>query len=470
MRGYFPEHEEIKKIDNSLYCLIADRRLMKKFRLLITGDKWRKPNKKWNEENIIKNLEEIIKQLGRFPKQSDLKKINKNGLAGAIAKNGGYHKFREEMGFEKLMNVQGYWTEEKIIEELKQEIDKNNGNFPKKKINKNLFYRMSGSRGVNYYRKLLGFPIIQNDRFYWQNFEVVKNAIKEKFPELIEKQIFPTLQMIRSKIPGLADGIRFHGGVKKVANLMNCKNRLFISSDGHYLESGLELIFDEFLFENNIAHEVHGFICEGKPYRYDFKIGDVYIEIWGYHKNSLKKRLVEYNKKRDKKEELYGSLELKLVSIENFAGKPEDQIKEYFKECLGKFNIESIAVSNNNAIVNNVKPPNYWDDKKAIEEIKIIIKETGEFPIRSFLRKNNKSLDSAITRLGGLLKFRKILGYPLPISKKLIWTKELVLKTLKELAETLGHYPKRREMPMKVFAGAARYGGILALKKELGYN
>jgi len=52
---------------------------------------------KWNESTIEANINEIIKQYNQFPTNNFLRSINRNDLAGAVSKNGGYPYFRNKM-------------------------------------------------------------------------------------------------------------------------------------------------------------------------------------------------------------------------------------------------------------------------------------------------------------------------------------------------------------------------------------
>jgi len=79
--------------------------------------------------------------------------------------------------------------------------------------------------------------------------------------------------------------------------------------DGHYVKSKMEKAVDDFLYSHGILHEVYPTI----PYSHytaDFKVGDVYIEVWG-----LKGRK-DYDEEMEKKIEHYRRYSLKLISIE----------------------------------------------------------------------------------------------------------------------------------------------------------
>ena len=62
----------------------------------------------------------------------------------------------------------------------------------------------------------------------------------------------------------------------------------YITRDGHHTHSYNEYVFDEFLFSRGIEHEVDGRIHPDYRYRYDFKVGEIYFEIWGFRCGNAK--------------------------------------------------------------------------------------------------------------------------------------------------------------------------------------
>lgn len=82
----------------------------------------------------------------------------------------------------------------------------------------------------------------------------------------------------------------------------------FTAKDGHRVKSSLELQVDNWLFEHCIEHEYEPYIADTK-YKADFKVGDVFIEVWGITGNE------KYNLKRQKKEGVYQKHNLSLLSI-----------------------------------------------------------------------------------------------------------------------------------------------------------
>ncbi len=111
---------------------------------------------------------------------------------------------------------------------------------------------------------------------------------------------------------------RYYGGYRAIASKLNLDYQSqWQSKDGHYLNSSYEVIVDNFLFDKKIPHEVDQKIHRDYFYKYDFKIDDYFIEIWGYDTNRKRhKRTDRYRERRKIKEQLYTDLGLKLIPIE----------------------------------------------------------------------------------------------------------------------------------------------------------
>lgn len=82
----------------------------------------------------------------------------------------------------------------------------------------------------------------------------------------------------------------------------------YTAPDGHRVKSGLELQADEWLSTNGIDHDYEPQIGNS-PYFSDFRVGHIYIEIWGITGNE------KYEKKRQKKLAVYRQFGLELISL-----------------------------------------------------------------------------------------------------------------------------------------------------------
>lgn len=71
-----------------------------------------------------------------------------------------------------------------------------------------------------------------------------------------------------------AAGLKHNRGKRKIKTL-----------DGHVVESVFEMEVDNFLFGNNIPHDVHVRVCQKRYWTCDFVVGDIWIECDGYNGN-----------------------------------------------------------------------------------------------------------------------------------------------------------------------------------------
>ncbi len=93
------------------------------------------------------------------------------------------------------------------------------------------------------------------------------------------------------------------------------KNRKRIKcKDGHLVRSYYERAFDNLLHRNNLPHEYDPRLPFNKRYMADFKVGNVYIEIWGLM------TMEKYREQRERKLKLYRENGCKLLEVfpENF--------------------------------------------------------------------------------------------------------------------------------------------------------
>ena len=103
------------------------------------------------------------------------------------------------------------------------------------------------------------------------------------------------------------------------------------ANDDHVLDSPAERIFDNALTIADLTHSVHTRIPSSQM-RCDFRVGDVYVEIWG-------RKDPDYRERKRRKEELYKKLKLKLVALEEkdcYKAKKVAQAIEAIGRKMGK--------------------------------------------------------------------------------------------------------------------------------------
>lgn len=83
--------------------------------------------------------------------------------------------------------------------------------------------------------------------------------------------------------------------------------------DGHIVDSRWEYAVDRWLETHNIQHDVHPTVpwyeSGSSPQLADFKVGNIYIEVWGIEGNP------RYDKRRIEKIKKYKSLGIHLIQI-----------------------------------------------------------------------------------------------------------------------------------------------------------
>lgn len=300
------------------------------------------------------------------------------------------------------------WSQEKTINEIKKLIVKLN-KFPSKSemmdLSPQLYSQVNKYGGINKFRTLLNQKIIKRKRNYWDDFEKLKHHLNIHFKNLISNGIFPTHSLLKSV--SLSMAVQKHGGSRLVAEKLNCKvSKCLITSDGHYVNSGNEYIVDEFLSANKIPHEVDGRISNSTKHRFDFKIDDYFVEIWGFEKSN-KEICKIYHEKRKIKEELYESFNLKLISIEKeIFEQPLEKINSYLANLFAGIKKDTKEIN----IKNAAKGCRFWNDESITIEFKILVEKLGYFPTAMWLQKNKRcDLINAARRNGGLTKFKKII-------------------------------------------------------------
>lgn len=292
---------------------------------------------------------------------------------------------------------------------------------------------------------------------------------------------------------------------------------IYTTTDGHTVHSLNEYIVDEFLHIHHIPHQVDGYIDSTKSkLRFDFKIKDYFVEIWGYEKRSNSKRCETYAKRRKYKEDFYSKNHLKLISLESNIFKWKvAKIETYLYEL---FNDIGFNLSKNHETIKpfcGVPLPGLWNKEAIIKELSIIYTNLGHFPLRTELRKMKRcDLAKAIDRNGGMIVFRKHFDLkPATRPKKEVtkdiiadkvklgdlsqldaelanklslnqrnnktrknnyWSEEIIINELKKVIDVYGHFPVYNELKMlkrhDLIRVINRTGGYVKYQKLLGFR
>lgn len=432
----------------------------------------------WNDQKIIEELKAITDKLGYFPKSEEIRlKIKRSDILNAVQKSeNNMFYFQEKLGFKQSRKCAGYWDKnfEKELNEIIQQL----GHFPTQQeltlLGKSQLYKTihKNNKTLNDYRIKLGFSIKERDKKYWLSWDNLEKEIKP----LIKNDKFPGKRLIYNELGGGAvRSISIHGGINKVAIKMGYKPSYFTTtSDGHYVHSSNEYLFDEFLYSRNIKHDVNGLIHKDFRYRYDFKIGEIYFEIWGFDPKRKQKINQEYNTKRNKKEAMYKKLKLKLISIEfDVFNQPLNKIEEYFTKLMNDLGFNTSSIKKNYNISNIINHINTWNEEKIIQELKKAIKLIGHFPTWREL-KNHKmqALGGAISKYGGYHHFANKLGCKINRNPNKYWTEIKIIEELDKIIMQIKKYPSCKELleiNSKLFSAMQERKGQKYYKKHLGF-
>lgn len=180
--NHFPSQKELFDLGrNDLLGGISKNGGLNRFRLLM-GYKVIKLQMYWTEDKIIEELKNINQQIGHFPLYEELRQMGKGGLARAISKHGGINKFCELFGISYKQVPDGYWTEEKCISELLKVIDIL-GHFPIqndfKILNRiDLLGGINTNGGLNKFKEILGYKFDKLPNGYWTENKLVDELTK----------------------------------------------------------------------------------------------------------------------------------------------------------------------------------------------------------------------------------------------------------------------------------------------------
>ncbi len=289
-----------------------------------------------NPRNYWYNLENVKKELMLMssdtiiPSYSEIEK-KKPILKKSIAYFGGLKEIAKEMGYvvQEKRQESKYWFNWDNLSKTLKEMS-NNSIMPsaseiRNKLDRSVESSIQSYGGMYAVAEKLGLFIRTKKKNYWRNWDNLQNEIRR----IMINDNFPSMSFIRSNLGnGAIKGIRYFGGIHSVCLKMGYQHQYsYQASDGHILDSYYELQVDEYLFKNNIPHDVHGILIPNLKFQYDFKIPYFYIEVWGYEKSEGKIRN-RYNEKRSVKEKIYKHHNLPLISIESETFKSTNTQKE----------------------------------------------------------------------------------------------------------------------------------------------
>jgi hypothetical protein len=385
--------------------------------------------KVWNEDMILAELKPICEKLGGFPSRSYLKEYGFRKLHNAIGHYGGLLHYRKLLGYDNGFDVIDgrpvKWTEAKIIDAIKVFCELH-GKFPDPSSlvqlkRYDLWCGIHNNGGFRYFRRAMNMCL----KSRW-NEEVVIQRIEQYIDEFGHFPLYKSLENLG--MFDLTNAISKLGGMEHFKELISSRYKAlgipfndqqrqntFISSDGHYLDSSYELMVDWYLVSRRIPHVIHGFISRPYPYRFDFKVGDIYIEVWGLSKSWQSQPYRNYDKKRLIKEALYQKLGMKIISLEgNLFEKSYTEIESQLDKIFSSYDIDIIRKDFSYSIDDFFKGKNYWTFENTLKELKVAIAEMGHWPtVEELINLGKRQVQKAMQKHGGRNVFRHALGLSL---------------------------------------------------------
>jgi hypothetical protein len=347
----------------------------------------KKPNGYWTEERIVEEVTKVMEEHSEevLPSREWFRERDYKTLGGAI-KRFGFPKLRELLGGTQLRNPDGYWTQERIVEEAKRVMEEHDEEeLPSHKWFDRKGYRKLGGVirrfGFPKLRKLLGGRMLVKPKGYWTE-ETVREEAENIMRDNDLKEL-PTVKWLKEKGYGYLVGpIGRTYGVRKLREILGGENDK--KPSGYWTE---ERIVDEVRWA---------------------------MEEFGYEK---------------------------LPSSQDF--RKDERIK-YLQGPVGRLGMSRLHEIFGGEPLK--KPDGYWIRERVIETCRKIKRENGfpEFPKAEWLRKNGYSaLPTYIKKvIGGMDDLRIILGEDAVNLEKLIETNPAA-RSVAELAVTFPQYQQQ---------------------------
>ena len=115
----------------------------------------------------------------------------------------------------------------------------------------------------------------------------------------------------------------------------------------------------------------------------------------------------------------------------------------------------------------------YWTEKNVLAELKKLAAKLGHFPRYREMAQVSNALAAHVSHMGGIKKFSPLLGYKMAPGGRGYWTEETIMRELKKLAAKLGYFPRYWEMGQvskALVEHVVRSGGVKKYCPLLGYE
>lgn len=447
-----------------------------------------------NIENVINETQKLISKYNELPSSEKLLKDGYSSYVNAVStKHGGFSKIRTLLGLDKLQEVDsGHWQS---IDNIKDEIK-----LLKEKVNRYPLpsdFKLHGKSNVLYaierhfnglfslYTQLnIPTDELKKPSNYYDNWENIKSELEEIIENIGH---YPSDQeLLFLEKTSLRNGVKKHGGLRKVAKQLGVKHKYVIANDGHYCDSFAEKIIDDILYAQHIKHE-RGitFLLNNKKLVPDFVLdNNLVIEVLMVNPYVLSKNKIEinYSKRFLQKKKLYE--EHNYVVFEFL---PEHYtnsllLKQRFKDLIGEIGHKSDDLEEvvaHNVFFDNKKPIGYWLDFENIKNTLLpICEDLGRFPswseiesragtgVIKAIKKYHKSFENVADKMGFIYQkdaIRRSDGFWKEINN--------VSKELEKVIKATGEFPKasflNKNYGSLYYAINKYHGGLKKVKQKI---
>lgn len=280
-----------------------------------------------------------------------------------------------------------------------------------------------------------------------------QGEIESKIKEFIAlNNRFPTSTEIKRDLRIRIKHFLKYGGLNDYKRRMNYEDKNDLKdSSGFYNSSMYELLTANILIENNIPYTREQTPFKEYNYRSDFTLyyedRPIHIEVWGYSNDRENNMIAkEYNKTRSIKEELYRSMDIKLISIE-----PSDFDKKSYHDIqVSIINKIKEYVNCELQVMNyvNIIPSSIKTDDELFEDVMSISKDKNTPPTTVDLA--NEGLTSVYNeikkRYDTYSDFLEKYGHRPTFKANNYWNDEVIFDTLDHMLNKYGKILVRNEV------------------------
>ena len=371
----------------------------------------------WDKDKIIAEAKSLIETNGKLPGAKTLQKLHRADFLMAVRRHypGNMSQLRIDLKAPSGQKPSGFWSKEKLIEEIKKLILLE-GKMPSEKRFSELGLNTINKYSQKYFGGLHGLAIAcginENHLFtksgYWKEFDNVKKEVEEIVYEIGR---FPTSTDLRlhNKHKLLSAISSNYDGLKNVRKFLGYTKNSPIAKDGHFCDSFSEVIIDDFLYMNKIPHKRNiQFNFLKIKCRPDFVLDNmIFIEVLmadyriGNHKGRYKQYVDRYVRKR----EAYKNAKMEIIEVFPDELIDRSKLEKKLYEIANKAEAPRpfLLKDFTNIIFFDKKSPGYSANPDNLKkELLPLIKKYGKIPSINILREIGRNdIEGAIISIYG---------------------------------------------------------------------